>query len=395
MIIPECDATTPLPPKIRLAVVVLLLAVLGAGIFTAVRFIQTRPKPPQRPPARIAPLVETLAVASGHETVVVQALGQVTAARQVQLRPEVAGIVREVSRDLMPGGLVKAGTPLLRLDSEDFRLAVAAAEAELASAQAALDLELGYQEVARHEWELLNKTGQALEKADLALRKPQLAQARAKVRQAETARDQARLDLKRTTVSAPFTALVLEKNVDVGTRVALTDALGTLVDSGEYWVETSIPVDRLPWVFLPGNGRPGSVAHIRSPASGAEGSGRILRLRGDLEEDGRMARVLVSLPGPLTTSPTPILLGEYVHVRIEGRGLDGVIRLPRAALRENDTVWTVSNATLDIRPVQVAWRDTDTVLVSGGLAAGDVVVTSELATPIQGMPVTLAKRTDN
>jgi len=395
MIIPECDSSTPLSSMARIAIFLLAALVIGAGVFTAVRFIQTRPKPPQRPPAAISPLVEVMTVQAGPETVVVHAMGTVVPSRQTFIRPEVSGVVREVSPDFLPGATVKAGAALLRLEAEDFRLAVSARQADLDSARAALDLELGYQEVARHELELLQKSGKALEDPNLALRKPQLAQARARVLQAETALDQARLDLKRTTVAAPFTALVLDKQVEIGSRVGPTDTLATLVDASEYWVETTLPVDRLPWVFLPEKGRPGSAVLVRSRASGAQREGRILRLRGDLEDQGRLARVLVSLPRPLETSPAPILLGEYVRLDIEGKRLDQVVRLPRYALRENDTVWAAQNDTLDIRTVAVAWRDTETVLVAGGLAAGDVIVTSELATPIQGMPLTLAPDAGN
>lgn len=391
MIIPECDSSRPLPSKARILIFVLCVLVLGAGVFTAVRFIQTRPKPPQRPPAPISPLVETMAVQTGTETAVIRVLGTVVPSRQTLIRAEVSGVVREVAPGFMPGATVAAGAPLVRLEAEDFRLAVAARQADLDSARAALELELGYQEVALHEWTLLQQGGKAMEEAGLALRKPQLAQAKAKVLQAETALAQARLDLKRTTVAAPFTALVLEKSVEVGSRVAVTDTLATLVDASEYWVEATIPVDRLPWVSLPAKDRPGSVARVRSQASGSEREGRILRLRGDLEDQGRLARLLISLPQPLETEPAPILLGEYVRVDIQGRRLEGVVRLPRVALRENDTVWVARNGALDIRPVTVVWRDTETVLVESGLQAGELVVTSALATPIQDMPLTLAQ----
>jgi RND family efflux transporter MFP subunit len=395
MIIPECDSSKPLPSLARLVIFTLCILIVGAGVFAAVRFIQTRPKPPQRPPAPISPLVETMAVQTGPETVVIRVLGTVVPSRQTHVRAEVAGVVRDVADGFMPGATVTAGAPLLRLEAEDFRLDVAARQADLDSAKAALDLELGYQKVARHEWELLQKDGQAAEDAALALRRPQLAQARAKVRQAETALNQARLDLSRTTVKAPFTALVLEKEVEKGSRVSVTDTLATLVDAREYWIEATIPVDRLPWVTLPAKGRPGSVVRVQSQASGAESQGRILRLRGDLEDQGRLARIIVSLPRPLDTEPAPILLGEYVRLDIEGRRLDDVTRLPRAALRENDMVWVARNATLDIRPVSVVWRDTRTVLVNEGLAPGELVVTSELATPIQDMPLTLAQDAGN
>jgi RND family efflux transporter MFP subunit len=395
MIIPECDSSKPLPSLARLVIFALCILIVGAGVFAAVRFIQTRPKPPQRPPAPISPLVETMAVQTGPETVVIRVLGTVVPSRQTHVRAEVAGVVRDVADGFMPGATVTAGAPLLRLEAEDFRLDVAARQADLDSAKAALDLELGYQKVARHEWELLQKDGQAVEDAALALRRPQLAQARAKVQQAETALNQARLDLSRTTVKAPFTALVLEKEVEKGSRVSVTDTLATLVDAREYWIEATIPLDRLPWVTLPAKDRPGSVVRVQSQASGAERQGRILRLRGDLEDQGRLARIIVSLPRPLDTEPAPILLGEYVRLDIEGRRLDDVTRLPRAALRENDMVWVARNATLDIRPVSVVWRDTRTVLVNEGLAPGELVVTSELATPIQDMPLTLAQDTGN
>lgn len=391
MITPECDQVAPLPRRIKILVLALSLAVLGVGAFAAIRFVQTRPSPPQKPPARIAPLVEVMTVHASRETAVIQTMGTVTPARQINIKAEVTGTIREVAARFLPGGTVPGGGVLVRLDPEDFRLAVAAKEAALASATADLELEFGQQEVARHEWALLNRTDPITNKKPLALRKPQLAQARAKVRQAETALDQARLDLRRTTVTAPFTALILEKNVDLGSRVSNTDTLATLVDAREYWVEATAPVDRLAWIALPTDDAPGARVLIRSQASGAEREGRVLHLRGDLEDQGRLARLLVSLPRPLETSPAPMLLGEYVRLAIDGRKLDNVIRLPRVALREGDTVWVVRDASLDIRPVNVAWRDTDTVLVTAGLASGDVVVTSELATPIQDMPLTLGE----
>lgn len=391
MMIPECDCSKPMSATMKLLILLLALLALAAGIFTAVRFVQTRPKPPQRPPAVIAPLVETMVVTAGEETVLVRALGTVAPARQTQIRAEVAGVVRDMAPGFQPGATVAGSSPLVRLADDDFRLTVAAREADLENARAALELEQGYQQVARHEWDLLALTGQAAENSDLALRKPQLAQARARLRQAQAALEQARLDLGRTTINAPFTALVLDKHVEVGSRVSVTDTLATLVDTREYWVEATVAVDRLPWIVLPSKDGSGSTVRIRSQASGAEREGRILRLRGNLEEQGRLARMQISLPAPLEAEPAPILLGEYVRLEIQGRRLENVIRLPRAALRDNDTVWTVQNSTLAIRRAEVAWRDTDWVLVSGGLASGDTVVTSELAAPIDGMPVTLGQ----
>lgn len=383
----EFDQVKPLTAQTKKRILRLSLLVLGVGTLVCALFLLTRPKPPKQQPVRIAPLVETMSVQAETQTVVIKALGTVVPAQETTIRAEVPGTVREMSTNFLSGKILSQGSLLLRLNPEDFQLDVAAKEAAFHSAQADLELELGRQNVARHDWTLVTGARNATAPA-LALRKPQLLQAQAAVQQAKAALEQARLNLKRATVTVPYTALILEKNVDLGARVSITDTLATLVDARQYWVEAAIAVDQLPWIALPDKNKPGSLAHIRSQASSATRDGRILCLRGDLEKEGRLAQVLVSLPKPLEAKPTPILLGEYVRLEIEGRKLDNVIRLPRVALRDNDTVWVVQNATLDIRPVMVAWRDVESVLVSAGLRSGETVVTSDLSTPIQNMPVT-------
>lgn len=395
MIQPANHQPVPLSKRLKLVILTLCLLVVAAGGAVGFRFIQTRPKPQQRPPAKIAPLVETTTVQSGQHTVIVDALGTVTPARQTDIRPEVAGTVREVGEGFVPGGLILRGKPLLRLDDSDFALTLAAREAELQRAKAELDLERGYQQVARHEWELLRRAENKVDNPDLALRKPQLAQALAKVRQAETAVEQARLDLKRTAVIAPFTALILEKSAEIGSRVSSQDVVAVLVDTASYWVQATLPIDRLAWITFTEGGRSGSKVRITSPASGARAEGRLLTLRGDLEIQGRMARLLITLPAPLSASPAPFLIGEYVRLAIEGRTLDNVITLPRSALREDDTAWVVSEGILRIREIGVAWRDTHTVVVDRGLASGDQVITGTVATPIDGMAVTPAPDGDS
>jgi multidrug efflux pump subunit AcrA (membrane-fusion protein) len=83
-----------------------------------------------------------------------------------------------------------------------------------------------------------------------------------------------------------------------------------------------------------------------------------------------------------------LLIGEYVRVEIEGSPLSQVFRIPRLALRENDTIWVVGeDSTLNIRPVTTIWRDTQTVFLDQGLNPGDQVIVSDLAAPVEGMKI--------
>jgi hypothetical protein len=110
-----------------------------------------------------------------------------------------------------------------------------------------------------------------------------------------------------------------------------------------------------------------------------------------------MARVLIEVRDPLGLRPKektqlPLLIGEYVRLEIQGRQLDNVYRIPRIALRENTRIWVASSQdTLKIREVDILWRDSKTVLFKDGLQSGDRLIVSELPTPVDGMPVQIAR----
>jgi hypothetical protein len=114
---------------------------------------------------------------------------------------------------------------------------------------------------------------------------------------------------------------------------------------------------------------------------------------GDLAAEGRMARILVEVVDPLGLKTSnkdrePLLIGEYVRVKILGRILDGVFQIPRTALRDNSSVWIVKeNQTLEIRKVHPIWRDADVVLLKDDLNPGEQLIVSDLAAPVEGMSV--------
>ena len=59
-------------------------------------------------------------------------------------------------------------------------------------------------------------------------------------------------------------------------------------------------------------------------------------------------------------------------------------------------MWVMrDNGTLDIREVQIAWRDRDRVLITDGLYAGERIVVGNIATPVQGMRLTVGNGNGN
>ncbi len=376
---------------------IIIIAVFAIALGVAGYLYASKPEVQKKRPPQAARTVEIMVVRASDQPVALSLMGTVKASREVTLKARVGGRLVSLSPKFMPGGRFAAGEEILRIEPDDYDLVLKQKQAALTKAQAALRLEEGQQEVAKKEWELLSDSlSTNASDRELALRQPQLEQARAAVAEAAAAVEAARLNLERTSVKAPFNAIVKDVSVNLGSQLAAQETLATLVGSDEYWVEVSTPADQLSWIIFPGeDGQGGSPALIVPKGDGPGRSGRVIRLLGEVESAGRMARLLVSVPEPLgaeglPSGTPPLLLGQYVTVTVEGRAVRNAYKIPRTALHDGDTVWIMADGdTLDIRPAGVVWRDRETVLIDSGLTDGARLVVSDLSSPVQGMALRL------
>jgi len=371
---------------------VICLLLIGAGIVGARFLIATKPKVNRRPPERMAPLVRTAVLQPENYTFSIPAMGTVIPSRETGLEVPVSGEVIYVHSEFTEGGMFAQGTKILQVDPKDYELAVQQKRRALADAEYSLKLEQGHQDVARQEWSLLygDKVVNKGE-SDLALRKPHLEKVQAEIAAAKAELEQAEINLNRTTLTAPFNALVLKSYVELGSQVSSQKRLADLVGTDTYWVQVSLPVDRLRWVQVPnGDQGAGSEVDIFYRADNVK-TGRVARLLPDLSKEGRMARLLIEVADPLDLQAKDekqpmLLIGEFVRVSIEGEELHNVYRVPRSALRNDREVWIVDEESkLAIRPVKTIWRDQDTVVVQDGFKPGEALVISDIPAPVAGM----------
>jgi multidrug efflux pump subunit AcrA (membrane-fusion protein) len=78
--------------------------------------------------------------------------------------------------------------------------------------------------------------------------------------------------------------------------------------------------------------------------------------------------------------------GMYVNVTIPGADVPTAVTVPRRALYNDRFVYVVHGQRLKQLPVQVARIEHDSVIVSGGLTAGDTLVTEMLQGVAAGIP---------
>ncbi|MFO7715264.1 efflux RND transporter periplasmic adaptor subunit [Desulfosarcina sp.] len=392
----DSKKTEPVPAKgkswVRTLIGCTMIIVMGVAGASYIK--KTAPRAQKRPPERAVALVETQPLLPDTHQVSVAAMGSVIPAKEITLKTRVSGEIQFVHPEFVEGGFIRAGEKVLKIDDKDYQLAIARRESAVVEADYELKVEMGYQDVARQEWSLLYPERRAdAQEEELALRKPHLAKARSDLAAARADLEQARLDLSRTDIYAPFNAIVRSTHVNVGSQVSTQDALAQLVGTDEYWIQVSLPVERLAWIQIPKT-RAEKGPDVNVSYRGNQRPGTVYRLLSDLETEGRMARILVSVRDPLvlqskTGDPVPpLLIGEYVRVEIKGQRLTDVYRIPRSALRDNSTIWILSDDdTLKIMPVETVWRDADYVLMKNGLVPGQRLIVSDLSAPVDGLPL--------
>lgn len=367
----------------------ILVLILGVGVTAGM--VASRSAEEQTVPEEQSTLVEVIAVSLGEATARVESTGVVAAAQEVSMVPQVSGALTMVSDQLLPGGRFAKGALLARIDSRDYQLAADQERERLQQAEVSLALEQGRQETARREWVLLGNEG---EPPDLAARKPQLRSAELALETARSGLKRAELALSRTAIRAPFNAMVLNESADIG-QVVGAAPIATLVGTDRFWVNVSVPVEQLSALDIPGvRGERGSTAAIIQQL-GAEQltrSGEVLRLAGQLDPQSRTATLIVAVDDPLNlqagTNPgLPMLPGAFVDVVIEGRAMPQTVTVPRVALQDGDHVWVSQDGRLVRRDVTVGWRNGDSIVLTGGLEAGEQVITTSLSFPIEGMSV--------
>lgn len=369
---------------VRLLAIALLAAGFGLGGW---QLMSSAPDSKRERPTAPMPLVDVVDSQPHSYPLILEAAGPVTSAHELEIRPEVGGRIIELHPDFEPGGTIRAGDTLVQLEPQDYRLAVAAAEAEIAKARATIALEQGRRLVAREELESLQGsiTIDASSQA-LALRKPQLRQVQAELAVAENQLQRAQLDLARTRLVLPYDVIVLERTRVTGEVVAARELIGRVTRADRYWVDLRAQPNLLQHIVARNGSRPGSRVEVRDEAG--RYVGEVIRIRADLASESRLGGVIAEVPLD-PTDDHRLLLGSYVQARIEAGEMADVIGAPRRAVRDNARLWVVdADGLLQVRDAQVRWESGQRLLLAADtLLPGDHIVVSRIAGLVPGARV--------
>ncbi len=381
----------------KLLRILLPVIVLGGCGFLAWWIVHTKPEPRQRNFNPGATQVEVFVLSPSSYQVELETQGTVSARTDSTLIPEVRGRILEVGPNFQDGAFFEEGEILLRIDPRDYETELVVAEANLSQMQLALAEEQARADQAFQDWKRLS-LGE--EPSDLVLRGPQLKRAKANVSSAEARLENAKRNLERTEIKAPFAGRVLTKMVDVGQYVAPGNQMARVyaVDFAEVRLpltETQLTFLGLPEIYRGETPtfRDGPNVTVSSTVADKthEWSGRIVRAEGSFDTRTRQLFVIAQIRNPYGRTEggrPPLKMGSFVKAKIRGSVLEDVYVVPRRLLRENSFLLTVDeNNTLRRKPVNIVWQNDNSIVVDKGLAAGDKIVLTDVPFALEALPV--------
>lgn len=300
----------------------------------------------------------------------IDALGTVTPAATVTVRPQVGGVLREVL--FTEGQTVKKGQVLAVIDPRPYEMALMQAEGQRLRDQA--QLENARLTLQRYQTLLAQDS---IARQDVDTQAALVKQLEAAIVADRAAEGTARLNLAYTRVVAPIPGKVGLRVVDVGNVVQANDTNGLVVITQvmPIDVEFSVPQDRVPDVQAAANAGSLPVAALDRTRSTTLAEGRFSTLDNQADVQTGTVRAKARFANDQGT----LFPSQFVNVRLQLRSVAGAVVVPVTAVRQGpngDQVYVLQpDRTVQLRAVKRGIATDSQVQITQGLQAGETVVT--------------------
>jgi RND family efflux transporter MFP subunit len=376
--------------------IIIPIAILAAGIIALIGFSSMKKPPEEKAEIDNTPIVAVENIVVAPLTLEVSSYGVVKPKYETTIVAQVNGEIVELSDTFVRGGLVKKGQLLARIDPNDYDAALIDAQANMASARAALEKEVAQGKVAEREWKQITDTSPT----ELSLRKPQLAQELARVKSAQAAILRAKRNLQRTEIRAPYDAMINSRTIGLGSFVGVGSEIGKLL--GTAIAEVRLPVADNQLQFLIAQGQDAQV-NLTGTFAGKEiqWQAAIARSEGVVDDKSRMSYLVAEIQDPYhlqnntIENAMPLRFGSYVQAKILGVEINNASIVPRYLVVDEQVAILDNESKLHYAEIDIVRHQGGNVIVANGLSDGDQLIVSALDYPVEGMKLALTSGEDD
>ena len=379
--------------RILLPIGILVVCIVVAGIL-----VRSPTEVAESSPEIISVAVRVIEAQLESVQLTVESQGKVQPAQTASISAAVAGPVAWISPVMEAGGYVKMGEPLLRLDSVDFETARERSAAALQQAEA--ESRFSASELERF-LELAEKNLASDSQLQDIRRQAEVNSAR--LVDAQASYRQAKLDLDRTEIKAPFNAIIESRDVELGQYVSRAQSVAVVHGADEVEVRLPLAIRQLGYLDIPLGSR-GVLSGEQAPNVSLLGyyggeahnwKGQLVRTEAVIDANSNTVQTIIRVDQPksadtnnTSSSQIPLPIGLFVQADIAGKRVDNLIVLPRSVIRNNNQVLVVdAENKMYYLEVEIFRLEESRVLISSGLLPGEFICTSPIQAVVEGMSV--------
>lgn len=362
----------------RIGVVAGLALLVGAfAVFQL--FSRMKEEPPRRETPKSTPSVETMSVVNSTIPTALSIQGELVAYNKIDIFSEVAGTLKSSERPFKMGSYFPKGSVLVEINDREARLSLLSQKATLLNAITQLmpDLKIDYPESYK-QWNIYLENYDVEEKLDsfpepLNDQEKYFIASRNLYTQYYTIKSaEERLD--KYTIYAPFSGVLTQASINPGTLVRVGQQLGTLMNTGSYELQATVPLSDLTYIKV-GN-------HVQLTSDDIKGSwtGRIRRISNQIDPTSQTVQIFVSVSGQ------GLREGMYLTGEVNATDIEDAVRVARNKLINQNAVYIVQDSTLVLQTVEVV-KITREAAVVRGLPNGTNLLDTQLPNAFDGMKV--------
>jgi RND family efflux transporter MFP subunit len=394
------------PMMSLLTSIIICILVLLVGVAGMVMLIRLKKPPAEAENGERSLRVEAMQIKKEDIPVFITGYGEVKALTVVPIAPEVSGRIVDIHPRLKIGEIIPKGEVLFKIDPKDY-LTV------LKTNRKRLKILKRSHELAKKEYQrvlvLFEKDNVVTLSGLEAAEKTMLAAADLE-NQIMQVLETAENSLERCEVRAPFNARIKSVSLEKDQYVTPGQNVVTLADDSV--LEIQVPLDSRDarkWLRFNEDETNRNTTWFSNleqvPCkfrwtennNGQTWDGRLHRIiKFDQQTRTLIVAVRFDAETALKKSPQslPLVEGMFCSVKIPGRTLHNVFRLPRHAVSFENTVYIAVDNRLKTVRVNVARVDGENAYVAGGINIGDMVVTTRLIDPLENALLEITNRSE-